>query len=79
MKKLFALLLAAVMVFACAGMAAAEDITLDVIICQYGPNTNDWFLGTGMNGTSFVEKFEAENPGVKLNLEVISWNSGTSE
>ncbi len=74
MKKLFALLLAAVMVFACAGMAAAEDITLDVIICQYGPNTNDWFLGTGMNGTSFVEKFEAENPGVKLNLEVISWN-----
>ena len=74
MKKLFALLLAAVMVFACAGMAAAEDITLDVFICQYGPNTNDWFLGTGMNGTSFVEKFEAENPGVKLNLEVISWN-----
>ena len=74
MKKLFALLLAAVMVFACAGMAAAEDITLDVIICQYSPNTNDWFLGTGMNGTSFVEKFEAENPGVKLNLEVISWN-----
>ena len=74
MKKLFALLLAAVMVFACAGMAAAEDITLDVIICQYGPNTNDWFLGTGMNGTSFVEKFEAENPGIKLNLEVISWN-----
>ena len=54
MKKLFALLLAAVMVFACAGMAAAEDITLDVIICQYVPNTNDWFLGTGMNGTSFV-------------------------
>lgn len=74
MKKLFALLLAVVMVFACAGMAAAEDITLDVIICQYGPNTNDWFLGTGMNGTSFVEKFEAENPGIKLNLEVISWN-----
>ena len=74
MKKRFALLLAAVMVFACAGMAAAEDITLDVIICQYGPNTNDWFLGTGMNGTSFVEKFEAENPGIKLNLEVISWN-----
>ena len=53
---------------------AAEDITLDVIICQYGPNTQEWFLGKGMNGTNFVEKFESENPGVKLNLEVVSWN-----
>ena len=53
---------------------AAEEITLDVIICQYGPNTQEWFLGSGMNGTNFVDKFEAENPGVKLNLEVVSWN-----
>ena len=53
---------------------AADEITLDVIICQYGPNTQDWFLGTGMNGTNFVDKFEAENPGIKLNLEVVSWN-----
>ena len=52
----------------------AEDITLDVIICQYGPKTNDWFTGTGMNGTSFVKKFEEANPGIKLNLEVVSWN-----
>ena len=54
--------------------AADEGITLDVIICQYGPNTNEWFLGKGMNGTNFVDKFEAENPGIKLNLEVVSWN-----
>ncbi len=54
--------------------AAAEPITLDVIICQYGPNTQEWFLGTGMNGTNFVDKFEAENPGITLNLEVVSWN-----
>ena len=54
--------------------AADEGITLDVIICQYGPNTQEWFLGKGMNGTNFVDKFEAENPGIKLNLEVISWN-----
>ncbi len=54
--------------------SAAEEITLDVIICQYGPNTQDWFLGTGMDGTNFVDKFEAENPGIKLNLEVVSWN-----
>ncbi|MBR4550409.1 MAG: extracellular solute-binding protein [Oscillospiraceae bacterium] len=76
MKKLLALMLALVMVFALAGPTAFADdeITLDVIICQYGPNTNDWFLGTGMDGTNFVAKFEAENPGIKLNLEVISWN-----
>ena len=76
MKKLLALMLALVMVFALAGPTAFADdeITRDVIICQYGPNTNDWFLGTGMDGTNFVAKFEAENPGIKLNLEVISWN-----
>ena len=54
--------------------AAGDEIVLDVIICQYGPNTNEWFLGSGMNGTNFVAKFEAENPGIKLNLEVVSWN-----
>ncbi len=53
---------------------AADEITLDVIICEYGVNTREWFLGSGMNGTNFVDKFEAENPGVKLNLEVVSWN-----
>ena len=76
MKKLLALMLALCMVFALAGPTAFADdeITLDVIICQYGPNTNDWFLGTGMDGTNFVDKFEAENPGIKLNLEVVSWN-----
>ena len=75
MKKILALLLALTMVLGCAAFAAAEDdITLDVIICQYGPNTQEWFLGKGMNGTNFVDKFEAENPGVKLNLEVVSWN-----
>ena len=86
MKKFLALLLALVMALslvACGQKAApaeegaeqaGDEITLDVIICQYGPNTQDWFLGTGMNGTNFVDKFEAENPGVKLNLEVVSWN-----
>lgn len=75
MKKLTALLLALMMALSCAAIAGAEDdITLDVIICEYGNNTREWFLGKGMNGTSFVEKFEAENPGIKLNLEVISWS-----
>ena len=76
MKKVLALLMVALLSLSCIGMAAAEgeEITLDVIICQYGPNTNEWFLGTGMNGSNFVELFEAANPGVKLNLEVVSWN-----
>lgn len=76
MKKI-AMLLALVMLFVFASCALADDITLDVIIAQYGPNTNEWFLGTntGMgDGQNFVQKFEAANPGIKLNLEVISWN-----
>ena len=80
MKKLTALFLALMMVLACTAFASAEDeITLDVIICQYGPNTENWFLGTGMDGTNFVAKFEAENPGIKLNLDVVSWNDVYTE
>ena len=76
MKKLLtgALVLSMAAGAALSVSAAESDITLDVIICQYGPNTNEWFLGSGMDGSNFVEKFEAENPGVKLNLDVVSWN-----
>ena len=74
MKKFATLMLTLVMLISCAAIGMAEDITLDVIICQYGTQTNDWFTGTGMNGTSFVKKFEEANPGIKLNLEVVSWN-----
>ena len=75
MKKFLALLMALIMVFALSTAAFADDTyTLDVIIAQYGPNTQEWFLGKGMDGSNFVEKFEAANPGIKLNLEVISWN-----
>lgn len=62
MKKFATLMLALAMLISCAAIGMAEDITLDVIICQYGPKTNDWFTGTGMNGTSFVKKFEEANP-----------------
>ena len=85
MKKTLSVVLSLSMIASmAAGMAAntfaAEDaITLDVIICQYGPNTNDWFLGSGMDGTNFVDKFEAENPGIKLNLDVVSWNDVYTE
>ena len=75
MKKFVALLMVLIMVFALGTAAFADDTyTLDVIIAQYGPNTQEWFLGKGMDGSNFVEKFEAANPGIKLNLEVISWN-----
>ncbi len=84
MKKFTSLFLAATMVctmMAGAAVPAAADdpIELDVIICQYGPNTNDWFLGTGMDGSSFVDKFEEANPDIKLNLDVVSWNDVYTE
>ena len=82
MKKLLALVLAMLLALGCcAAFAEGDEITLDVIICQYGPNTQDWFLRdhTGMNGTNFVDKFEAENPGIKLNLDVVSWNDVYTE
>lgn len=74
MKKFAALLMAVLLLATCASFGLAEDITLDVIIAQYGPNTQNWFLGDGMDGSNFVKKFEEANPGVKLNLEVVSWN-----
>ena len=73
MKK-FVTLILALAILCIASFAMADDITLDVIIAQYGPSTQYWFLGTGMDGTSFKAKFEEANPGIKLNLEVVSWN-----
>lgn len=74
MKKLLSLLLACALMLGCMSFAAAEDVVLDVIIAQYGPATEDWFLGKGMDGSNFVAKFEAANPGIKLNLQVVSWH-----
>ena len=82
MKRSIRLLLtASIAAMTAAGLtfAAQADVELDVIICQYGPNTNDWFLGKGMDGSNFVEKFEAENPDIKLNLDVVSWNDVYTE
>ena len=75
MKKIAALFTALALLMSCASLAFADgQIELDVIICEYGNNTRDWFLGKGMNGTSFVDLFSAANPDIKLNLEVISWS-----
>ena len=67
MKKIVALLLTVLLTVSCIGFAAAEDdITLDVIICQYGNNTNNWFTGTGIDGSNFVTLFEEANPGINF-------------
>jgi multiple sugar transport system substrate-binding protein len=57
-----------------ASASTQEPIVLDVLIAQYGPKTSNWFLGDGINGSNFVKMFEAANPDIKLNLEVVSWN-----
>lgn len=45
MEKVVTFLVGALMLVFMSSLVLAEgDITLDVIICQYGPNTNDWFL-----------------------------------
>ena len=60
MKKMFSLFLVLVLALCAVTSAFADDITLDVIICQYGPNTNNWFErgGDGMFGSNFVEETE---------------------
>ena len=75
MKKFIAVVLALMLALSCAAVAFADDpVELDVIICEYGNNTRDWFLGTGMNGSNFVDLFSKANPDIKLNLQVISWS-----
>jgi multiple sugar transport system substrate-binding protein len=46
------------------------DITLDIIISQYSDNTQAWWAKDG----DYIKAFEAANPGIKLNVEVVSWN-----
>lgn len=68
MKKMAVLGLAALM--ACGmvtSVSAEEKVDLDVIAAQYGQNTADWWA-------NFVEEFNADNPGINLNVEVVSWN-----
>lgn len=82
MKKFLALILALSMVFALAACGTSgttgttasatptEDITLDIIISQYSDNTQAWWAKDG----DYIKAFEAANPGIKLNVEVVSWN-----
>ena len=47
--------------------AAAEKVSLDVIISQYGNKTADWWK-------QFEADFEAANADIDLNIEIVSWN-----
>ncbi|MCQ2507518.1 MAG: extracellular solute-binding protein [Dorea sp.] len=88
MKKLVALMLAGTMVLsmtACGGSkeeapaaegstapaatteASGDGITINVIAAQYGTQTAEWWQG-------FEKDFEADNAGIDLVVDVVSWN-----
>lgn len=68
MKKTLAILLALVMVFSLASMAfAEEEITISFVAAQYSDNTEPYLK-------KLCEAFEAENPNVKIALEVVPWS-----
>ncbi|MDO5345438.1 MAG: extracellular solute-binding protein [Lachnospiraceae bacterium] len=68
MKKMITLGLTALMAAGMVMSASAEEkVDLSVIAAQYGQNTTDWWA-------NFVEEFNADNPGINLNVEVVSWN-----
>ena len=68
MKKIICLLLALVMVLglaACGG--GSKGTTVTMIAAQYGPKTADWWA-------EFEKKFEADNKGIDLVVDCVSWN-----
>jgi multiple sugar transport system substrate-binding protein len=50
-----------------ADAASGDAVSLDVIISQYGTNTQEWW-------SQFEQDFEAENPDIDLNIDIVSWN-----
>lgn len=47
--------------------ASSEDIQINIVAAQYGQNTADWWA-------SFESDFEADNSGIDLVVDVVSWN-----
>ncbi len=66
-KKCLAAATIAAMVAAVPTVCYAEDTEVNVIAAEYGQNTAEWW-------SNFVEDFNKDNPGIKLNVEVVSWN-----
>ena len=70
MKRILAAALSLTMVLGMTTTAFAEDsakTSLDVIISQYGNYTQEWW-------SQFETDFEAANPDIDLNIEIVSWN-----
>jgi multiple sugar transport system substrate-binding protein len=69
-KRVFAAMMAMTMIASMTtGVFAADgDKTeINVIAAEYGQNTAKWWA-------NFVEEFNADNPDINLNVEVVSWN-----
>lgn len=69
-RRIFAALLAMTMVASMSTTAMAADgdkAEINVIAAEYGQNTKEWWA-------NFVEEFNAANPDINLNVEVVSWN-----
>lgn len=69
-KRIFAALMAVTMIasMSTAAMASEGDkVDLNVIAAEYGQNTKAWW-------EDFVTAFNEDNPGINLNVEVVSWN-----
>ena len=69
-KRIFAALMAVTMIASMSTAAMAsegEKVDLNVIAAEYGQNTKAWW-------EDFVTAFNEDNPGINLNVEVVSWN-----
>jgi multiple sugar transport system substrate-binding protein len=69
-KRVFAAFMAMTMIASMATGVAAEEgdkTEISVIAAEYGQNTKQWWA-------DFVEDFNADNPTIDLNVEVVSWN-----
>ena len=69
-KRVFAAFMAMTMIasMSTAAMASEGDkVELNVIAAEYGQKTKEWW-------GNFVNDFNTDNPGINLNVEVVSWN-----
>lgn len=71
MKRIVALVLAAMMVVSMAACSSApkadEKIELSFLVAEYSTETKPYVQGV-------IDKFQEKNPNVKVNLEVVGWD-----
>lgn len=69
--KLISLLLVLVMVLGMSACGAKGDIEISFIVCEYSDNTQEYM-------EKIISDFEAAHEGVKVNLEMVSWDDATT-